>query len=74
MSKQGNRDDLPSTNNSIHLGIYNKRIPKTVLVNDKKFNSNDESLDNYWEVNTKEGILLIVIKNPEFPMNIEITY
>ncbi|TET28813.1 MAG: DUF5110 domain-containing protein, partial [Candidatus Heimdallarchaeota archaeon] len=74
VSKQGNRDDLPSTNNSIHLGIYSKRTPKTLLVNDKKFSSKDESLDNYWEVNTKEGILLIVIKNPEFPMNIEITY
>lgn len=74
VSKQGNRDDLPSTNNSIHFGIYDNRIPKMVLVNDKKFRSNDESLDNYWEVNTKEGILLIVIKNPEFPMNIEISY
>ncbi|MHA1532781.1 MAG: DUF5110 domain-containing protein, partial [Candidatus Heimdallarchaeota archaeon] len=74
VSKQGNLDDLPSTNNTIHFGIYDNRIPKTVLVNDKKFRSSDESQDNYWEVNTKEGILLIVFKNPEFPLNIEITY
>ncbi len=74
VSKQGNLDDLPSTNNSIHFGIYDNRIPKTILVNDKKFRSSDESQDNYWEVNTKEGILLIVIKNPEFPLNIEIIY
>jgi alpha-glucosidase len=74
VSKKGNFRGLPSTNNSIHIGIYDNRIPNTVLVNDKKLKSNDNSLENYWEVNTKEGILLIVIKNPEFPMNIEITY
>ena len=45
-----------------------------VLVNDKKLKSNYESQDNYWEANVKKGILLVVIKNPEFPMNIEITY
>ena len=74
VSKQGNRNDLPSTNNSIHFGIYDNRIPKMVLVNDKKLGSRDESQDNYWEANVKKGILLLVIKNPEFPMNIEITY
>ncbi|NHJ32002.1 MAG: DUF5110 domain-containing protein, partial [Asgard group archaeon] len=74
VSKQGNQEALLSTNNTMHIGIYDKRIPKSVFVNDRKFKRNDESLENYWEANTKEGILLIVNKKPEFPMNIQIDY
>jgi alpha-glucosidase len=74
VSKRGNLKGLPSTNNSIHFGIYDSRIPKTVLVNDKKLKNSQDSHENFWEINAKEKILLLAIKDPEFPLNIEITY
>jgi alpha-glucosidase len=74
VSKQGKGEGLPSTNNSLHIGIYDKRIPKSIQVNDKKLKTSNNSQDNFWELNKKEGILLLAIKKPEFPMNIQIDY
>ncbi len=74
VSKQGKAEGLPSTNNSLHIGIYIKRTPKAVQVNDKQFKTSKDSQDNFYEVNVKEGVLLLVIKKPEFPMNIQIDF